>query len=134
MNDNHRQGIATESEIEKHLIIENPSSCGGQGFATYHADNPHYEAITKAGYYYSHSTPVNYQGTKYAHHTYKFPRTEWCVTVICRPGWSVSASKCGSGRHSTFFGTQVEKYLKRKSRELRAEAKRINSTPEPVEN
>lgn len=118
MNDNHRQGLATENEIDRHLVIENPNSCK-QGFCPNHHENPHHEVITKYGFIYSHTTPIGSSPGYYAHHTYRFPNTDWCVSVSCRPGWAVSASKTGSGRHSAYFGNSVEKYVKRKSRELR---------------
>lgn len=120
------QGIATENEIDRHLVINEPNS-SKQGRCPNHQENPHHEVITKYGYVYSHTTPVIRLGQTYAYHTYRFPRTDWYVSVNCRPGWAVHASKAASGHHHTFFGSDVEKYVKRKSRELKAEMKRVDS-------
>lgn len=127
MNDNHRQGLATENEIGRHLVIENPNSCK-QGFCPNHHENPHHETIIKYGFSYSHTTPIGSSNGLFALHTYCFPRTDWCVSVNCRPGWAVHASKKGSSRQTTFFGSKVERYVKRKARELKALSNHINST------
>ena len=106
------------SEFDKHLVIENPNSCK-QGHCPNHAENPHHETLAEYGWEYSHTTPIcRVDGSYTAHHTYRFPNTENTVSVICAPGWRTEASKLGSSRLYVYFGSQLRKYLKRKTRKL----------------
>ena len=106
-------------QMEKYLILENVNS-SGQGFNPHHAENPHHETLTGFGWMYSHTTPIGtVDGSKFAQHTYRFPGTDWVVGVSCRPGFRATAHRLGSGRMTDLFGGQLDKYLRRKSKELR---------------
>ena len=107
------------TDFAQHLEIQNPNSCK-QGFCPNHANNPHHTTLTERGWNYSHTTPIcTMNGGYYAHHTYKFPGSDWAVGVDCRPGWAARAGRIGSGRHTTYFTHSLKTYLKRKTKELR---------------
>ena len=104
--------------MQEHTAIENPNS-SGQGYCAAHVNNPHHATITKYGWVYSHTTPIRaVDGSIYTIHTYKHKHVDWNISVNCRPGWRVDSSRGGSGRMTSYFGSQLDKYLKRKSREL----------------
>lgn len=120
MTPNHATGNCSAEEKQRHLTIENPSSCG-QGYCPNHTENPHHETLTQFGWKYSHTTRIGHAypaGAYYAHHTYIFPGTQWAVGVNCQPGWRCDAGKIGSGRRTAYFSHQLARYLKRKTREL----------------
>lgn len=110
---------ATEEDFAKCLIIESPNSCG-QGYNPHHAENPHHAVLVEFGWLYSHTTGVRHGWSNRALHTYRYPGTDWVISIRCGAGWEVTASKLGSGRRHTMFGSQLRHYLKRKTKELRA--------------
>lgn len=104
--------------MDRFLILENDNG-SGQGFNPYHAENPHHAILTGHGWLYTHTTRITaVDGSKFAHHTYRFAETDWCAGVDMRPGFQVSIGRKGSGRRTVFFGASLAKYLRRKSREL----------------
>jgi hypothetical protein len=109
--------------MDKFLILQDVNS-SGQGHNPHHHEHPHHDALTKYGWLYSHTTPITCGLSRYAHHTYCFPNTDWRIGIDCRPGldcqpgFLASASKLGSGRQTRFFEHGLERYLKRKTREL----------------
>lgn len=105
--------------FEPHLYITGKNSCG-QGYCPNHMDNPHWLTLREYGWDYSHTTIVNHVGARIAHHTYRFNDTDWVIGVQASPGWPCHASRLGSGRQTTLFGSGLKKYLKRKTRELRS--------------
>lgn len=100
--------------------IENPNSCG-QGYCAAHAENPHHETLTAAGWTYSHTTPIGRpDGSKFLRHTYRCSiDPEWSAGVSMTPGNPVDVHRGGSGHHTTFFAHSLRRYLKRKNAELR---------------
>lgn len=104
------------SEFAKHLEILNANS-SGQGFCPHHLEQPYHSVLVEHGWEYSHTTPVVVTGERQAFHTYK--KADWNVSVSCRPGWRIEASRSGSGRRFIMFGAgTLGRYLKRKNREL----------------
>lgn len=104
--------------MDKFLILRDVNS-SGQGHNPHHDEHPHHETLTKYGWLYSHTTPIRcVDGSQYAHHTYRFPDTDWRIGIDCRPGFGASSSKLGSSRRTCFFQHGLAHYLKRKTREL----------------
>lgn len=114
-----------EGKFSDDAGIQNPNS-SGQGHHPGHANNPYHETITKAGWKYSHSTPVTVGGVKGVNHTYKHPSADHNVSA--RKGadglWRWAASHGGSGSEIRGTGpTHLEAYLKRKASALKAGGK-----------
>lgn len=96
------------------LTIENPNS-SGQGFCEQCKFNPHHALLVARGWKYSHSTPIGRpDGTRYIHHTYKMPRTDWSIGVDHVEGFKVSFSRAGSGRRTVIPAARLPQFLKRK--------------------
>lgn len=109
----------SKQELDIFLTIENPNSCG-QGFNPHHVSNPHHDMLTELGLEYSHTTPIRaVDGSKFAHHTYIIPDTDWRIGVNCRPGFIIESGRGGSGRYHRMFHDEAKRYLKRKLRELK---------------
>lgn len=105
--------------MTEHYAIENPNS-SGQGFCAAHPENPHHAVLTAHGWTYSHTTRITaVDGSHFGHHSYRFPGTDWVVGVDARPGWKAVAHNLGSGRRSIYFGSQLGRYLERKTAKLR---------------
>lgn len=118
------------------MAIMNPNT-SGQGFDPDHSDNSFHVALIESGWVYTHSTPIKRaDGTTYFHHTYRFNdkvphcfAADWAIGVSVKPDCDVaSCGSSNSGRHTTFTDngpglSAFDRYLKRKTRELKALSK-----------
>jgi hypothetical protein len=101
--------------------IQNPNS-SGQGHHADHDKHPFHETITKAGWKYSHSTPVTVEGVKGVHHTYKHPSADHSVGVRKRNNgtWGWDAHHGGSSHEvNSSDAGRLTSYLNRKSSEFK---------------
>lgn len=115
------------------MAIANPNT-SGQGFDPDHSENSFHAPLIEAGWVYTHSTPIRAQdGSQYLHHTYRFNdkvshclADDWAIGVSVKPDCDVaSCGSMSSGRRTTYRdnGPELgafERYLKRKTRELKA--------------
>ena len=109
---------------ERHLQIEPTiSKVPLQGFCLHHDKNPHHDVLTKYGWTYTHSTGITALGGvyRYAIHTYKYKDSDWVVGVQCTAGCPAVVGRLGSGHRTTLYKHGLEKYLKRKTKQLKKE-------------
>jgi hypothetical protein len=100
--------------------IHNANS-SGQGHDPEHQNHPLHSTITKHGYNYSHSTPINRaNGTKYISHTYKHGThnvsTHSDASHTGSQHWSTSTSTSSGHGHNGMGVPELEAHLKSKGR------------------
>jgi hypothetical protein len=104
--------------IEPNVIIG--ANLCKQGYTFAHTLNPYHEIISRAGYGYSHSTPVHYGDAVTLHHTYKRDGhnvSVWACTYqagVWRWETSTSTSSGRSMRGDTAYGLKVHLLSKAK--------------------
>ena len=107
------------AETAKRAGIQDPNS-SGQGTHPDHAKNPYHDTLVKAGFSYSHTTPVFHGGgnkgeTPRLHHTYRL-NPKFAVSVYqTNPSdaWVWDGGVGGSGRRQHGKGeAELAKYLK----------------------
>ena len=119
--------MAKDPDFSAHLTIETAGyvyrgvdRCG-QGYCAYHVANPNHDTLTRYGWQYSHTTAIRaVDGSRYAHHTYRYRGTDRVVGIDCRPGWLATAHSLGDGRSYPIVGVaEMDKYLRRKTAKIR---------------